>query len=193
MDLPETELIKRCQQGDSEAFDELVEKYQSQIINIAYGMLSNTEDAYDAAQEVFVKIYKSIGGFKGKSSLSTWIYRIVSNVCNDMLRKRQRSAAVVSINSVRDDDDDKEMDLVDDAPTPEELLELNETQRTLRLAISELSAEYREILTLSDIEQLRYEEIADILKCPVGTVKSRLNRARNALKKKLLKKRELFL
>lgn len=191
--MPETELIKRCQQGDVDAFDELVEKYQSQIINIAYGMLSNTEDAYDAAQEVFVKIYKSIGGFKGKSSLSTWIYRIVSNVCNDMLRKRQRSAAVVSINSVRDNDDDKDLDLVDDAPTPEELLELSEAQRTLRLAISELSAEYREILTLSDIEQLRYEEIADILKCPVGTVKSRLNRARNALKKKLLKKRELFL
>lgn len=191
--MPETELIKRCQQGDADAFDELVEKYQSQIINIAYGMLSNTEDAYDAAQEVFVKIYKSIGSFKGKSSLSTWIYRIVSNVCNDMLRKRQRSAAAVSINSVRDNDDDKDLELVDDAPTPEELLELGEAQRTLRLAISELSAEYREILTLSDIEQLRYEEIADILKCPVGTVKSRLNRARNALKKKLLKKRELFL
>lgn len=191
--MPETELIKRCQQGDADAFDELVEKYQSQIINIAYGMLSNTEDAYDAAQEVFVRIYKSIGGFKGKSSLSTWVYRIVSNVCNDMLRKRQRSASVVSINSVRDNDDDKELDIVDDAPTPEELLELSEAQRTLRLAISELSAEYREIITLSDIEQLRYEEIADILRCPVGTVKSRLNRARNALKKKLLKKRELFL
>lgn len=191
--MPETELIERCQKGDREAFNELVEQYQSQVINIAYGMLSDREDAYDAAQETFVKIYRNIGGFKGKSSLSTWIYRIVANVCNDMLRKRQRSAVVVSMNSTVSDEDDREMDITDDAPTPEELLELSEEQRAVRIAISELSAEHREIITFSDIEQLSYEEISDILKCPIGTVKSRLNRARSALKKKLLKNRELFL
>lgn len=188
--LSETELIRLCQEGDMDAFNTLVEKYQTQVINIAYGMLSDKEDACDAAQEAFVKIYKSIGSFKGKSALSTWIYRIVSNVCNDMLRKRRRNANTVSI-SVQDDS--KDMEITDSAPTPEELLELSEQQRILRTAITELSAEYREIITLSDIEQLRYEEISEILKCPVGTVKSRLNRARNALKKKILKNRELFL
>ncbi|MCC8169008.1 MAG: sigma-70 family RNA polymerase sigma factor [Oscillospiraceae bacterium] len=188
--MSETELIRLCQEGDMDAFNTLVEKYQTQVINIAYGMLSDKEDACDAAQEAFVKIYKSIGSFKGKSALSTWIYRIVSNVCNDMLRKRRRNANTVSI-SVQDDS--KDMEITDSAPTPEELLELSEQQRILRTAIAELSAEYREIITLSDIEQLRYEEISEILKCPVGTVKSRLNRARNALKKKILKNRELFL
>lgn len=191
--MSETELIKRCQKGDREAFDELVQIYQSQVINIAYGMLSDREDAYDAAQEAFIKVYRNIGNFKGKSSLSTWIYRIVSNVCNDFLRKRQRGGVVVSMNSVTSEDDDKDMDITDTAPTPEELVELSEEQRALRIAISELSAEYREIITLSDIEQLSYEEISEVLKCPTGTVKSRLNRARNALRKKLLKKRELFL
>lgn len=191
--MPETELIERCQKGDREAFNELVEQYQSHVINIAYGMLSDREDAYDAAQETFVKIYRNIGGFKGKSSLSTWIYRIVANVCNDMLRKRQRSAVVVSMSGTVSDEDDREMDITDNAPTPEEMAELNEEQRAVRIAISELSAEHREIITLSDIEQLSYEEISEILKCPIGTVKSRLNRARSALKKKLLKNRELFL
>lgn len=190
--MPEEELIKRCQNGDREAFNELVEQYQTRIINIAYSMLSDMEDACDAAQEVFVKIYRNIGSFKGKSSISTWIYRIVSNVCNDMLRKRQRSASVVSINNASGDDD-KDMDITDDAPTPEEYLELSEEQRAVRKAISALSAEHREIITLFDMEQMSYEEISEILRCPIGTVKSRLNRARSALKKKLLKDRELFL
>lgn len=191
--MSETELIKRCQKGDREAFDELVRMYQGQVINIAYGMLSDREDAYDAAQEAFIKVYRNIGNFKGKSSLSTWIYRIVSNVCNDFLRKRQRSGVAVSISGAAQNDDDKDIDITDTAPTPEELVELSEEQRALRIAISELSAEYREIITLSDIEQLSYEEISEVLKCPTGTVKSRLSRARNALRKKLLKKRELFL
>ncbi len=190
--MQEAELISLCREGDRDAFNELVEMYQNQVVNIAYGMLSDREDAYDAAQEVFVKIYKNIGSFKGKSSLSTWIYRIVANVCNDTLRKRQRRAPAVSINSAFSDDDEKDMDITDDAPTPEELLELSEKQRAVRLAIAELSDEHREVITLSDIEQLSYEEISEILRCPVGTVKSRLNRARSALKKKLLKDRELF-
>jgi RNA polymerase sigma-70 factor (ECF subfamily) len=193
MDLSETEIIELCKKGDRDAFNMLVEKYQTQVINIAYSMLSNREDALDAAQEVFVKIYKNIGGFKGNSSLSTWIYRIVSNVCNDILRKRRKNTNVISIStSAQEDDENKDFDITDTNPTPEELLELSEQQRVVRTAISELSDEYREIVTLCDIEQLSYDEISQILKCPVGTVKSRLNRARSALKKKLIKNRELF-
>lgn len=191
--MSETELIKLCQKGDRDAFNILVEKYQNQVINIAYSMLSDREDACDAAQEVFVKIYRNIAGFKGKSSLSTWIYRIISNVCNDILRKRQKSTNVISISTaLQEDEENKDMEITDTSPTPEEHLELSEQQRMVRAAIGELSVEYKEIITLCDIEQLSYEEISQVLKCPVGTVKSRLNRARNSLKKKLLENRELF-
>lgn len=189
--MPETELIKLCRQGDRKAFDELVKKYEKQVINIAYGMMSDREDALDAAQEVFVRVYRSIDSFKGNSSLSTWIYRITANVCNDILRKRQRSSNVISIDS-SNDEDDKGMELYDDRATPEETAEKNERAQIIREAISELSVEYREIIIYCDIQGLSYDEISEILKCPQGTVKSRLNRARNALRKKLLKYRELF-
>ena len=189
--MPETELIKRCKDGDRNAFNELFAMYENKVINIAYGMLSDREDAYDAAQEVFIKVYKNIASFKENSSLSTWIYRITSNTCNDILRKRQRSVGTVSINSTYDEEE-KDMELKDTAPTPAELAEMTETQRAVREAISELSDEYREVITLCDIEDLSYDEISGIINCPVGTVKSRINRARNALKKKLSEKRELF-
>lgn len=191
MNLPETELIKRCKDGDRNAFNELFAMYENKVINIAYGMLSDREDAYDAAQEVFIKVYKNIASFKENSSLSTWIYRITSNTCNDILRKRQRSVGTVSINSTYDEEE-KDMELKDTAPTPAEFAEMTETQRAVREAISELSDEYREVITLCDIEDLSYDEISGIINCPVGTVKSRINRARNALKKKLSEKRELF-
>lgn len=189
--MPETDLIKRCKKGDREAFNELFSQYQSKVINIAYGMLSDCDDANDAAQEVFIRVYKSIDSFKGHSSLSTWIYRITSNVCNDILRKRMRTAPSVSISAVFDDD--KEMDLPDNSLLPEDYAEYNEAHRAVRKAMSELSDEYREIITLYDVHDLSYEKISAVLKCPVGTVKSRLNRARTALKKKLSENMELFL
>lgn len=188
--MTENDLIKKCKQGNREAFNKLFSSYQQQVINIAYGMLSDREDAFDAAQEVFVRVYKNIGSFKEESSFTTWIYRITSNVCSDILRKRQRSAKVVSINQMSEEN--KETDIPDTSPTPEENAFLNERQRAVREAISELREEYRVIITLCDIEEMSYDDIADILKLPKGTVKSRINRARTALKKNLEKKRELF-
>lgn len=188
--MPESNLIKRCKDGDRDAFNELFKMYESKVINIAYGMLSDRDDAYDAAQEVFIKVYRNISSFKENSSLSTWIYRITSNTCNDFLRKRMKSAGAISINSF---DNENNMDIPDKSPLPEEYAELSEAQATVRKAISELSDEYREIITLCDVEDLSYEQTANILNCPVGTVKSRLNRARKLLKKKLSDNRELFL
>lgn len=188
--MSDQDLIKRCRKGDREAFNTLVQTYQKQVFNIAYGMLSNYEDASDATQEIFVKIYKSIETFRGQSSFTTWMYRICANVCNDFLRKRQRRALTVSIN--QDDEDGYVAELESEAPTPEEHLELTERQKAVRNAIGELRSEYKEIIIYSDMNEMSYDEISSILKCPVGTVKSRLNRARNALKKKLLEKRELF-
>ena len=189
--LTDEEIIKRMKRGDRNAFNELVKGYESKVVNAAFGMLSNREDAYDAAQEVFIRIYKSIGAFKGQSSLTTWIYRITVNICNDALRKRQRTAQTVSING-ESDDENPVMELQDTSPTPEEAAESNEAQKAVREAIGDLSEEYRQIITLCDLQGLSYDEAAQILQCPTGTVKSRLNRARNSLRKKLLEKRELF-
>lgn len=187
--MTEADIIKKCKKGDRDAFDELVKMYQNKVVNIAYGMLSDSDDALDAAQEVFIKVYRGLDSFQEKSSFSTWIYRITSNVCADILRKRQRSIVAVSINQ---SEDEKVMEIKDDAPTPEEYSELSERQAAVREALADIKDEYREIITFFDIEGLSYEKISDILKIPVGTVKSRLNRARAALKKNLSKKVELF-
>ena len=189
----EKELLKKCRQGDRDAFNILVQTYQRQVINLAYGMLSNTEDATDAAQEVFIKVYRNIDRFEGKSSLSTWIYRITSNVCKDFLRKRTRTIQSVSIYESSEDDDDRPMEIKDSSPTPQEHMEITETQREVRKALDELPEEYKSVIVMYDLEGLSYDEISNVLQCPVGTIKSRLNRARKALKKNLSEKRELFL
>ncbi len=188
--LTDREIIALCKKGDREAFNELILKYQNQVFNIAYGMLSNYEDASDAAQEVFIKIYRGIPSFREQASFTTWMYRICSNVCSDILRKRQRRGIHISIDS--DEDENPTAHLPSDKPGPAEQLEQSERQRAVREAIGTLRSEYREIIVYCDIEQMSYEEAAKILRCPVGTVKSRLNRARNALRKKLSEKRELF-
>lgn len=190
--MTEADIIKKCKKGSREAFNKLVSEYQTKIFNMSYNMLSNREDAFDAAQEVFLRVYKNIGSFREQSSFSTWIYRICTNVCTDMLRKRQRSQGVISISSSSYDDEDKDMDIPDLSPTPEEYTELNERQTAVREGLRLLKDEYRTIITLYDIEGLSYEEIANVLQLPIGTVKSRLNRARMSLRKILSKNMELF-
>jgi RNA polymerase sigma-70 factor (ECF subfamily) len=181
--LEDKKLIKQCKKGSRSAFNELVLQYQDQVVNFAYSMLSDREDAYDAAQEVFIKVYKNIGSFEEKSSFNTWLYKICSNVCKDILRKRRVRSNVISIDT--GDYDDEALDIEDDRYTPEGALEQSEAQKRVRAAMSVIKDEYREIITYCDIQQKSYEETAAILQCPVGTVKSRLNRARMALKRRL--------
>ena len=181
----ETDLVVRCKDGDRQAFNELVEMYQHKVINIAYGMLTDADDAADAAQEVFIKVYRYIDKFKEQSSLSTWIYRITVNVCTDIIRKKSKHKTV-SINAHMDDDE-HEFDIKDESHTPDELVHISETQKEVREAISKLKEEYSVVLTLYDIEGFAYDKISEILKIPIGTVKSRLSSARSALKKELLK------
>lgn len=189
--MTESELIKKLKKGDRNAFNELVAQYQNKIINIAYGMLSDREDALDASQEVFIKVYKSIGTFSGGSALSTWIYRIAANVCKDYLRKRQRTARTVSI--FGDDEEENPMtELPDEKHTPEEAAEHTELQMQIRKAINDLNQDYKSVLVLCDIEGMPYDRASEILRIPVGTVKSRLNRARSALRKKISENKELF-
>ena len=186
--MDEKQILKRIQAGDRFTFAELVETYQTKVIHISYSMLSDYEDACDAAQEVFVKVFRSAESFRGDSSLSTWIYRITKNVCTDFLRKRKETT--VSIDEEKDDA--PKYDIPDTSKSPEQISERNETQKLVREALSELDTDSRLIITMFDIEGLSYDEIAGVLKIPIGTVKSRLNRAREKLKKILLKKSEHF-
>ena len=187
--MDEKKLAAQIVMGDRQAFIELVEMYQRKVIPISYSMLSDYEDACDAAQEVFIKVYRSIASFRGDSSLSTWIYRITRNVCMDFIRKRKE--APVSIDEQKDDA--PKIEIEDTSKSPEKIAEKNETVRMVREAITMLDEGQRVIITMFDIEGMSYEEISAALEIPAGTVKSRLNRARQKLKKILSENRELFL
>lgn len=190
--MTESEIIKQCKSGDREAFNTLISNYNTQVINIAYGMLTDREDACDAAQEVFVKVYRSIGSFNEKSSFATWLYRITANTCSDFLRKRSRRSNVISLSGYGGEEN-KELDIEDENASVEDGLEMTERQTAVRKALGELKEEHRLMITMCDLQGMSYDQIADVMKIPTGTVKSRINRARQALKKILLEKRELFL
>ncbi|WHH59938.1 sigma-70 family RNA polymerase sigma factor [Petroclostridium sp. X23] len=182
-------MVQKCKGGDMAAFEQLIENYQKKVFNIAYRILGNPDDASDMAQEVFLKVYKSISNFKEESSLSTWIYRIATNVCLDEVRKRKK-AAVVSINStIQLEDGEINVQMEDEGPGPDQLVEEKELREEVRKAIESLNDEHKVAIILRDINGFSYEEISNILQCSLGTVKSRINRARNALKNILLKER----
>lgn len=182
-------MIELIQSGDGKAFSYLVGEYQQKVINISFGMLSDYEDACDAAQEVFVKVYRSIDKFRGESSLSTWIYRITKNVCSDFLRKRKETS--LSLDEKKEDF--PKIEVTDCTYSPEHSAEKGEMKKIIGQAISQLDEKSREVIILYEAEDLSYDEISEILQLPVGTVKSRINRAREKLKKILLPNRELFL
>ncbi len=168
MNYDENMLINRLKDGNNTAFEHLTEIYADKIYKTAYFMLNNCEDAKDAVQEVFLRIHKGILGFKGTSSLSTWIYRITVNCCISISRKRKFS--IISL-------DDKASCIIS-APAYEK----HEDIYIVRKAILSLPEKYRSVVILRDINDLSYEAVSSVLKLPVGTVKSRLNRARSELR-----------
>jgi RNA polymerase sigma-70 factor (ECF subfamily) len=170
----------------------LVEAYQKKIFNLAFRMIGNYDDAGDLAQEALIRVYKSIAGFKAQSSFSTWIYRITTNVCLDEIRKRKNKKVLSLDEEIHVEDGEMQRQIESDDPLPEEVFEREELRQIVGDAIASLPEEQRTVLTLRDLQGLSYEEIADILDCPGGTVKSRINRARQALKNALLTKRELL-
>ena len=187
--MAEDKFIMQLKAGDRQAFDTLVETYQSQVVNMAYGLLSDREDALDAAQEVFIKVYRSISSFRGESALSTWIFRITRNVCTDFLRKRKYE----TVSMDQEDDEKPKMELGDTTHAPEQVVEQTQMQRMVREAIAQMDENHRAVITLFDIEGMSYDEIAQILECTVGTVKSRLARAREKLKQFFIENREQIL
>lgn len=179
-----------CRKGDTEAFAKLVERHQKKMLNIAYRMLGDYDEACDIVQEAFLASYKSINKFKAQAKFSTWLYRIVVNFTKNRLKKKKNLAQHEG-GSLDESVDGKGgcKACLSAASTgnPTELLEQRERDAYVQKCITTLDLEYREVLVMRDIQGFSYEEIRDILQIPDGTVKSRLSRARVALKDCLIK------
>ncbi|MCR6546292.1 RNA polymerase sigma factor [Dehalobacterium formicoaceticum] len=181
------ELVRRSQQGDIAAFEELISQHQQKTYNIAYRLMGNHHDAGDLAQEALIKVYKSIGSFRYDSSFSTWVYHIVTNVCRDELRKRSRHQVSYLDEPVSLYDGEVHKEVADDTFNPEDAYERKESAEYIQGLINTLNPEYRMVIILREMLGLSYEEIAQELDITLGTVKSRLNRARKYLKERIVR------
>ena len=186
IDLNERELIKKSRNGDLAAFEQLISAYDKRVYNVGLRMLGNSEDAADMTQEVMIKIYRNLGSFRGDSSFSTWVYRIAVNTCRDMLRSAYHNKEQLLSNFGEDDKIQPELEIADYSSMPENIYIEGELKDYLLELISGLSPKYRIVVVMREISYFSYQEIADVLHISVGTVKSRLNRARAAMRKKVL-------
>ena len=181
----ELSLIRRVLAGDTDAFEPLVTENQTKAFHLACRLLGNETDAADAVQDAFVKAYTALGDFRGDSRFSVWLYRLVNNVCIDMLRRRKRQETV-PLQTEDADGEETELPIPDERWDPETLSERAADREAVRAALAALPADCREILTLREIGGLSYEELSAQLGLEAGTVKSRLNRARKKLCQLLL-------
>lgn len=177
-------LIRQAQTGDIRAFEELVAIYQDKIVTMSYYLTGNQADAQDLAQEVFVQAYTKLRSFRQEANLGTWLHRIAINMWSNMQRRQKFSNLLSLDDPVQTGEGEFTRSVVADDPAgdPEEALEDKELQESVRQALRSLSEEYRIVLVLREIEGYSYEEIAKITGCSLGTVKSRMSRARQALK-----------
>ena len=175
-------LIRRAQHGDADAFEQLLLEHQKNVYNLCYRMAGNPDDAMDLSQETFLRAWRCLDQYQFASAFSTWLYRLCSNICIDFLRKRRRQQTVPL--TFEDADGEEQTYAVPDAqPLPEEQVELKLPHETLAAAMAQLLPEHRAVLQLRVVNEMSYEQIADVLDIQIGTVKSRLSRARNQLKK----------
>ncbi len=179
-------VVKKVLAGDTDEFSTLVNRYQDRIYSVALNYVSNPDDAMDVAQETFLKAYSNLGRFDSASAFYTWLYRIAVNTAIDFLRKR-KSRPADSLDDEKYTEVGFEPESKDRAIDPEEVAAQREQAQILRKAISMLSDKLRTVIILHDVEGLSQEEVADILKIPLGTVKSRVSRARAELRRILRK------
>ncbi len=186
----ELKLVERSKGGDLTAFEDLVLMYQKRIYNLSFRMMGNEEDACDMTQEAFLKAFKSIGKFNSKSAFGTWVYRIAVNTCIDELRKRKKVKLYPIVHNDNLKGDGSRL-IVDTGDLPEERIERRETAEQVQRAINNLAKEHKAVIILRDIQGKTYSEVANILKLNIGTVKSRISRARQSLKEELISQGEL--
>jgi RNA polymerase sigma-70 factor (ECF subfamily) len=186
---PDLEFVRRCQRGDMAAFGELVRRHQQPVFNFCVRFLKNAEDAEDIAQETFVQAYRSIKRFRPKAKFSTWLFTIARNLSLNLIRDEKRGKRyMVSV-----DDEESGVNLSSDAARrPDREASFRETSDLVRNAVDRLSPDHKMMVVLRDLEGLSYEEVAEVLGCRVGTVKSRLSRARSHLKEIIVRDGELI-
>lgn len=177
-------LVERVQKGDKKAFDLLVLKYQSRLAKLISRFVRNQADVPDVAQETFIKAYRALGNFRGDSAFYTWIYRIAINTAKNHLVAMGRKNPANSI-EVQDAEDYGASEWLKEYATPERELLATEIRHTVSRAVDDLPPDLREAITLREMEGLSYEEIAQVMDCPIGTVRSRIFRAREAIDGKL--------
>jgi len=177
-------LVERVQQGDKSAFDILVLKYQSKIIQLVNRYVHDPDEAMDVAQEAFIKAYRAIGRFRGDSAFYTWIYRIAINTAKNYLVASGRRPPTGDIDA-QDAEQYEGATGLREYATPERMLLKDEIEKTVASAIDELPDDLKTAITLRELEGLSYEEIAQAMECPIGTVRSRIFRARDAIDTKL--------
>jgi RNA polymerase sigma-70 factor (ECF subfamily) len=174
----DADCVRRLQQGETDAFETLVRRYQKPIFNLIYRMLGDYDEAAEIAQEAFLSAYRSIGRFRGDANFSTWLYRIAFNHAStrrkSMANWQQRSVSIETIDPVSDRQHD-----------PAEAAERKEIQERVQIALNSLEPDDAKIILMKDLQDLAYEDLARVLEVPVGTVKSRLHRARQALRARL--------
>ena len=190
--LTEQELIQSAKNGNTVAFEQLIENHQQRIFSIASRIAGNQDDAADMAQEVLVKVFRNLKHFRGDSKFSTWLYRVATTTCLDEQKKLRRHTAYSLDQELETEEGSVASQVKDTAPTPEEATEQKALRNAIHLAIGKLKDEHKKVILLREVQGLSYDEIARVLQCSEGTVKSRINRARENLKKILLQNRELF-
>ncbi|HEV7444338.1 MAG: polymerase sigma factor [Gammaproteobacteria bacterium] len=189
-DVSDLSLVRRVQSGDKGAFDALVRKYQHKLVKLVMRYVRNPAEAEDIAQEAFIKAYRALPQFRGDSAFYTWLYRIAINTAKNAVVSRDRSP--IEYNIDRNDATEESYDMqgrMKDSETPEGLVLTDEIRRTVNAAIEALPEDLKTAIVLRELDGLSYEEIAAAMDCPVGTVRSRIFRAREAIDTRL---REVF-
>jgi RNA polymerase sigma-70 factor (ECF subfamily) len=182
--ISDEQLVELAKGGDRAAFEQLVSRFMNPILNHIRGMLRDRERALDLTQETFIRLYTHLGDYRSHARLSTWLYRIATNLAIDEIRRRRRSR-VLPFRVRREDGEEAEPEFPDNGPGPDAPLLRSEVQEKVRAAVAQLPEVYRASLVLRDLQGLSYEQVAEVLSVPIGTVKSRVNRARLLLKERL--------
>jgi len=185
-------IIARYQRGDRSAFNDLVQRHQQRAYHYAYRLTKNADEAADVVADTFVRVYRSLDTFKGESSFTTWLYRIETNCFLDIRKKGNAKQAISLDDALQVADGQVEMQIVDDHDSAHERVEMGERISAIESAMKVLPDHQRSILMMYHAESMSYEDIAEALQLPIGTVKSRLNRARISLREVLRPCRSMF-